>query len=76
MSFSNYSTGSVDEANIQEWLNFNTSKPGHTALTKEEIIRAVSRLDEAEDDKLIANEPAVPPNNIACVRMHKPTTIC
>ena len=54
---------SVNEADVQEWLNVDSNEPGHTALTEEEIVQVVSKPDEEdeeEDDELIADEPAVP----------------
>lgn len=65
----------MDEENVQEQLNFDNSEPGHTALA-EEIVQAVSRSAEVEDDKLITDKPAIPPNDMTCVRRHKSTTIC
>ena len=54
-------TGSIDEADVQEWMNIYSNKPGHTALTEEEIIHVVSRSDKEEANKLIANKLAIPP---------------
>ena len=58
-------TGLVDEAKVDEWLNIDSNEPGHTtALTKEEIVQTSSRLDEKEDDKLMANKPVVPSHGV------------
>ena len=37
---------SVDETNVQELLNVGSNEPGYTALTEEEIVQAVGRLEE------------------------------
>ena len=47
-------------------MDINSNKPGYTALTKEEMVQAVSRPDE-EDNELIADERAVPSHGEAYV---------
>ena len=54
---------SIKETDIQEWLNVNSSEPGDTALSEEEIIQVMSRLDKEDkegDDEVTADKPAVP----------------
>ena len=54
----------VNEASIKEWLTVDSNEPGHTALTEEEIIETVTRL-EHEDNEDIINEIAVPSHSQA-----------
>ena len=58
----------VNEASIKEWLTIDSNEPGHTALTEEEIIETVTRL-EHEDNEEITDEPAVPSHSQAFVSL-------
>ena len=48
----------TDVQKCQEWLTTEQNESGHAALTEDEIMKAVSKLENKDDDNI--NEVAVP----------------
>ena len=68
MPWNSAATSSFDEVNVWEWLNIttlNSSTKTHCIDSGEQIVQAVRRPEEKNDDKLIADEPAVPSHGVA-----------